>query len=383
MACLSNLPAELLLKILSLTGIFQTEVCLHEPCPSEVLSMLLVCRRLHVHILQMMESRPPPGVIHDPVAVSRDRLLHSTMFPSVKPETLRLQLFAHVDIEYLVSIQWGRGHDTSLFSSWQQCVGRLRLGGLSKIIVDVTPAPRWMLQKRPDWMPAHVNDRRIGRLYLLERMDGILSLICWLDDRYNNRVAREAKPRVAIEIGGLLGWRSRRVFIDRLMSKAKNDDSILYKPHFVGTYVLESEIPEIYSLERRTTAIIQNLGFHSEAQVSLSALGQLPNWSSESESCFYKNALEDGDGVANDLKRLLTFKFNREERQRRCRQQQALNGIDMSAVDEAEEELMFDPAPNERRRMIHAMSRDLGLDTMSIGNGVQRHVCVRRSLGHA
>ncbi|RYP67546.1 hypothetical protein DL771_007196 [Monosporascus sp. 5C6A] len=220
----------------------------------------------------------------------------------------------------------------------------------------------WVLEKRPDWVTSLVTDRRSARIFLGEHHDEIVRLLQLLNQIYNaGHAERLGLPLVAIDLSGRLGWHSRRC-IDSIMAEARRRDEIRHKPHFVGTYVRESDNPEGLSLQRaserwgikqgdwrtRWTPIPK-----ANSEINYSALNPMV-WSSDSKTCFYRNAVLNESGTLEDLRKLLEYATERRHT--------STGGY-----------LAFDPAPNVRRRLIHSLCRDLGLDSTSIGEGVERY----------
>lgn len=363
---LLNLPAELRLVIVSLA--LPTELCLHGPCPAHVRGLLLACKTLHRDSSVAILKWSPLCLIRKPYSITRP-LDPKTRY-RLKLDTLSLQIFSNVDLKDLKrpTFYIGVGRSHRLFESWSRCITQSLIRGVRKIIIDLTPVPQWILEKRPDWVVPLLNDRRVGPLFLSLQEQDVIGLIRLLNVVYNRiYTPYYGPPYVAIEIGGLLGRRSM-CCVENIITMACRSPHVLYKPSFVGGYV-SSSIPDTLSLKRISEKFCVRKGegctrTNENSHIvedKTSLYSSRPQWSSKSSTLFYQNAQQDEVGTANDLFELLAFATGRR------RELTAWEGL-----------LKFNPALKHRRMLIHSLCRDLGLGSKSIGEGAERHVRVTK-----
>lgn len=363
MAWFLEIPTEIRQQIIY--GTFPSEFCPTVPCPAHMLGLLLACRQLHLDTSRVMEACWSPKVtIRDPDATATISRLKTR--PKFKVRSLTLQVFALIGIDNLKS--WVGGDPQ--MESWSRCVSHLPRRGVREVIVDLTLAPQWVLQKRPDWVNTLITDRRVGVLFLADQEHGIVTLLDRLDARYNRgHAGRHNPPLVTISMGGWMGWRSIPS-MERMITTTQQNTEMRCKPQFTGTYIMESDVPTPHSLLKvsRDWGVRDASTFLAwtsvaipvnRAEADFSALNPV-SWSSQTKSAFYKMTLQDAPGTLGDLKMLLAFAFENQQR----------------APSPSDRYLDFHSAASERRRLIHDLCRDLKLKSESAGEGDERYVRV-------
>ncbi|KAH8666441.1 hypothetical protein BX600DRAFT_461784 [Xylariales sp. PMI_506] len=353
MAHLLDLPAELRQYIILLS--FTREIPVLERVPKYMFGLLWICRLLRADVIQTWRTWCPTYILRSTIDIL---MLHRC---NQTPRVLSFQIFSSVSISNLHSatLYEMTGRLGAALGQWTRRVAQLPKYGIKSLVVDLTAVPQWVLEKRPDWVPSLIADRRSARSFLAAHQEGVVQLVERLNDHFNTR-RKGNLPPVPIAIGGQFGWRSEPVInsiLEEATQKLPPETSI----SFVGSYHKDSDLPVGLSLQRISDVWgvggTRRWGQRSRRNdmADFSVLGFV-RWSSQCKTYYHENAVKDQAGTLQDLERVLMFAITQK------RPEPQLADYD------------FDPAPPLRRKLIHNLCEVLEITTVSLGKDPDRFV---------
>lgn len=330
---------------------------------SALLPVILTCKTLEGDILQLFHKWSPKFRLDRPQDVAEV----SESAEASHIQTLVLRLFAETETRRLHEPRsWVGGLQEMM--PWIERVSVLPKFSVRTVILDLTPAPMWMVRKRPDCMRAMVMDGQC-KLFFDYMGPAIERLIETIHDEYDGRVS--------IQIGGTVGWNCRQP-IFRLIDEAEARHR--KKIQFVGDWLSgdtqnpvhlslpliscrlgiprEEDVENIGRARRRQSfRDIVKLGDRTEnPTLDLETLGPVP-WSKDSTTLYYANAQDDEEDAQKTLIQILNFALEKR------------HGSTNDSLD-------FAPATKSKRRLIHRLAEDLDLGSESIGDASQKFVRV-------
>lgn len=222
MASLLSCPAELRQQILSHCLPHEVRNAGVAPRTAPLLPLLLTSRAIRLDVLELLGTWSPLYHIEDPhtffittlrrrhrrrlYADDDDELLHM--------RRISLRLFAGLDLKLMRNMAPMGAVDDGIFDegAWLRCVGLLPSGpeaAVQSVVVDLTPAPAWMMARRPDWVRATVLDAR-NKAFLGGCADGVRRLVGALEEVYGG-------TNVSVLLGGVVPNKARRVVEDMMV----------------------------------------------------------------------------------------------------------------------------------------------------------------------
>lgn len=279
---------------------------------------------------------------------------------------IRLRLFAEMDLHEIQNpLPWGNGNGE--MQPWIDNVGKLPRASVETVIVDLTPAPMWMIQNRPNWVRSTVMDRRC-KLFLDHYVEAIPRLL--------EELRKWGGDAVCLELGGQVGWKSHKP-IQRMLERAPQHGRREAKPVvFTGEWLRGEKwnparlslqhtcgrwgMPQESSSSRREYQNFHYLADHRECperpQLDLDFLGVV-RWSKKSEAYYYTQVMDGAREAQQTLVELLGFAIA------------SKTGVSPSSLD-------FRPAPRYKRKFVHSLAKDLGLASESVGDESEKFVRV-------
>lgn len=333
MSIFNNLPAELREHIVAY--LLPDRIDLGQPFPPTLLSLLLTSKQSKDDVIAALELLDTTITIPDPTHFPKLARLTTL----VRVTALRLQIYYQSSIvnpkhkDHLLYVG-----DDGLLAVWLLKVPSLSIPpSVRTIILDLTPAPHWLLATRPEWVAGHVNDKRVAKLFLRNYVipDAITLL----------RLLRDAAPpTVELHVGGYFAERSRRL-LDDLVAQTQTILSATFLGHPRNVSVSEKD----YGLWLFQTA--QSLGVQQQGEEVATRPGHSANlgcvrWEYTVQGLYHINAMEDEGRTRREFVRLL-----------------GLAG--RQACGEREGEVWFEPTEPARRKLIHHLCRSLGLCSTS------------------
>lgn len=343
MAVYQDLPAELREQIIAFA--LPKNIDLIKPFPQTLLSLLQTCKQTRSDVdnarqlLSLTVTIPQPSDL--PRLASLTKLVRVT--------TIHLQLYYHSPIlkdkNYIT-----RTGDDGILDAWIPHIPAIPLpASVHTFLLDLTPAPQWLLEKRPDWLASHLNDRRISIQFMRDCIvPGAVRFLALL------RTA--CAPNIEIEVTGQFAQRSLW-HLERLMSEAQrtmpttslpplkltasfianprdygaaNGLSLFHTAHALG--LNQYRKPEVWRTRRLQHGAVANL--------------EVVTWTTMAHSLYHTNALEDEGRARRILVSLLGLAARR-------------------ASGEAGGEINFGPTGDNWRKLIHNLCRGLDLCSSS------------------
>lgn len=403
MALLTDLPAELRQQILQLIpGSMPEEIQLSQSgWPDPVKQLLATCKLLRADTIQLMSTWsfdcliPRSGYIeHVP------RLIRAKEALGLKNriQKVRLLIFAEVTITNIRDPEnLTRAHVRPLYrvmKKWIERCSKLPRGDIKTVVVDITPLPRIMLESQPNLVPANLVDTRT-ELFLDRYWVRVSHVMNRLNEHFNPAAFERSPvmwrwetteegedkvvlveeppsldPMVSVAVGGQVGEGSRSS-VEQLREHGAISPMLINNgaPPFVGTFC-DGEVPVHLSLHR----LVQRCGIRLNTgepatdytlEVSGIALLEGPQQnevepgkdfsalspltlSKQSATSYYNNALDDEDAARKVVLKLLTF------------------AVDCRKSLKASRQLDFLPGLRPKHKLVHELSRDLGLVCTSI-----------------
>lgn len=238
MPTLLSLPSELRQHILSRclpTDVHNAGVA---PRTTPLLPLLLTCRTFHLDVSELLKSWSPLYHIEDPQAffiTTLRRRRHRRLYADAPDDLgcmrrVSLRLFAGLDLKRMRGLAPMGAFDQECFDvdAWLRCVEVLPRPGegggvVESVVLDLTPAPVWMVLKRPDWVRATVLDARYN------------ALLRGCDDRVRRLAAALfgvfGGAGVSVSLGGIVPWKARR---------AVETGMVVQKPRLGGMGLLDA-----------------------------------------------------------------------------------------------------------------------------------------------
>ncbi|KAF3771285.1 hypothetical protein M406DRAFT_67597 [Cryphonectria parasitica EP155] len=392
--------------------------------PSAVLPLLLSCKTIRSDVQELCASWTPTFRVDRPqdIAGVLKTCRQGNGGPvEAAPDTIRLRLFAETKIKYSKygNSHWFASTGETIIGPWVEAVDDClvpktttttttttsKAHTIKTIIIDLTPAPVWMEQDRPDWVRATVIDRRCKLLF-----GTCASLIAQLFAALSEKFDDEAG--VTIQLGGEVGWKCRSevdqidalVGVDGDKRYDANELDMMKPPGwrcartnrsvtFAGSWLrggkdnpIHLSLPHISrrwgvptklgggsssssinipgsecELKRRRRLLAKKDGDGLESpHLGLDACGVLEpvDWSQDSITSYYKVAREDERAARDVLGRVLALAVE---------SKQLCGGDSILWYD-------FPRAVRERRRLVHLLASDLGLASESVDEQGERFV---------
>lgn len=403
MTLLTDLPAELRQQILGvIPGSMPDEIQLSQSgWPDPVNQLLATCKLLRADTIRLMSTWsfdcliPRSGYIEHLPRLSRAK---EALGLTNRIQKVRLLIFAEITLAHIRDPgNLARAHLGSLdriMDKWVERCPKLPRGDIQTVVVDVTPVPRKMLESHPNLVPANLVDART-ELFLSRYWSPVSHVMNRLNEHFNpaafeqppvmwrwetteegeDRVVLVEEPPtldplVSVAVGGQVGEGSRSS-VEQLRDHGAISPRRIKNgpPPFVGTFC-DGEVPAYLSLHR----LVQRCGIRlntgdpgTDYTLEVSGItlleGSQPNevkpgkdfsalspltLSKYSATAYYNNALDDEYAARKVVLKLLTFAVD-------CR-----NGLNASR------HLDFLPGLRLRRKLVHELSRDLGLICTSI-----------------
>ncbi|CAN8097600.1 unnamed protein product [Discula destructiva] len=177
--------------------------------PPTILSLLLASKQIKNDVHRALQLLDLTVSITRPSDISKLRRLTKL----VQLTTIHLPIYYHSPImqdKDKITMCGDRG----LLDAWIPHIQDIPLAAsVRTVILDLTPAPQWLLEKRPNWLASHLNDKRVAAQFIRDWVvPCALALLPLL------RAA--CAPDIEIQVAGKFGKRSERHLIS-LMAQAQ------------------------------------------------------------------------------------------------------------------------------------------------------------------
>lgn len=403
MALLTDLPAELRQQILQLIpGSMPDEIQLSRSgWPDPVNQLLATCKLLRADTIQLMSTWsfdcliPRSGYIEH-----LSRLIRAKEALGLKNriQKVRLLIFAEVTIAHIRDPEnLARAHTRPLdriMKKWTERCSNLPRGDIKTVVVDITPLPRNMLESHPNLVPANLVDTRT-ELFLSEYWVRVSHVMNRLNEHFNPAAFERTPvmwrwetteegedkvvlveeppsldPMVSVAVGGKVG-ESSRSSVEQLREHGAISPRRIKNgaPPFVGTFC-DGKLPVYLSLHilvQRCGIRLNNYELATDYTLEVSGITLLEGpqqnevepgkdfsalsplfLSKHSATAYYNNALDDEVAARKVVLKLLAF------------------AVDCRKAFNASRHLDFLPGLRPRHKLVHELSRDLGLVCTSI-----------------
>lgn len=385
MALLTDLPAELRQHIIRLIpGAMPAEVRLDHRWPDPVDELLVTCKLLRADAIRVMSTWSFDCLISRSAHIERlPHLIRAIRALGLdnKVQRIRLLIWSLIEIKHIRDPSSSRrlpGYPIErIVTNWIERLPKLPRGDIKTVIVDATPLPQLMIEKRPQLVNANLR-LYFTFMFLSSNQDAVSDIILHLRNHFNPTVVKEGEdeidmaeeqpdlePLTRLVLGGHFGEQCRST-VEAIMddsgisNTAKQTDA----GAFVGSFC-DSDMPANLSLHRLAQKCgieLDTGGRHGLFRLDVSGVKLLKGaqtnevepdkdfsamspWAigSASASAYYVNALDDEEWSRAVVLKLLTFAVN-------SRQNPG-----------AASQLDFLPAPPTRRKLVHEVCHDLDL----------------------
>lgn len=386
MALLTDLPAELRQHIIRLIpGAMPAEIRLDDHSwPDPVNQLLVTCKLLRADAIRVMSTWSFDCLISRSAHIERlPHLIRAIKALGLdnKVQRIRLLIWSLIEIEHIrdPSSPMRQHVDPieKIVTEWIERLPKLPRGDIKILIVDATPIPQRIIEKRPQLVDANL--RLFFTFMFLSKYQGeVCNIILHLSHHFNPTVVREGEneigtaeeqpdlePLTRLILGGRFSKQCRST-VEAIMddsgisNTAKQTDACAFMGSFCG-----SDMPDNLSLHR----LAQKCGIELDTggrdglfRLDVSGVkllkgaqtnevepdkdfSALSPWAigRASASAYYVNALDDEEWSRAVVLKLLTFAVN-------SRQNPG-----------AASQLDFLPAPPTRRKLVHEVCHDLDL----------------------
>lgn len=405
MALFTDLPAELRQHIIRLIpGGVTAEVRLdHHQWPDPVNQLLVTCKLLRADTIQVMSTWSFDCLITRSAYIDLlPRLTRAIRALGLdnKVQKIRLLVWSLIDIRHIRDpsspsrdyVNLGR-----IAANWTERLERIPTGDIKMVVVDATPLPQYIIEKRPQLADANLR-LSFTSMFVSSQQTKVSEIILQAKKHFNPAAFKEEGDRIEIDrehqgpgswtrvvLGGRFGENSRSA-VEAIMedSGIPSEQDPSDACAFVGSFC-DKDMPAHLSLH----LLVQQCGIQLDTggrkglfclDVSgvkllvdahtnevepgrdFSALGPLA-LGRASTSAFYVNALEDEKAAQAAVIKILTFAAD-------CRQSPG-----------AVRHLDFLPATPTRRRLVHELCHDMGLAHSTIDGQYGKFVRVSSSSG--
>lgn len=299
----------------------------------------------------VLNSYSPRFVFHSPSHLAKfvscvDNYSGSTSFDyRPKFEHLVFNIFDDAQLDIMQNTCYCRGRDTyshdDLVKAWAAAVSNPSRLRPREIKLDITPAPGWMRQYRPDWLRRFIQERRITKMFFAEHETVMLHLI--------DRVHEQFGDGVTVQLSGQLSEKSR-----------PNLDSIVTRSVAAGVDIdFVGDVLPVQPVVRKPQIweAVNKLGKPANtAEGRWLARLRHAKWSAETQKLWMRVANQDLAWANAQLVTLGQFLTN----------------------DETDRILYCPAVASMRRALLHRMAQDLGCITQSIGEGEDRFVRIEK-----
>ena len=272
-----------------------------------------------------------------------------------KFEHVIFSIFHDADVDTMHWTCYCRGremhtHD-DLVNAWADAVPTLP-DQVKTIQLDITPAPGWMREDRPNWVRGFIQDRRISKTFVPEHDDVTLLLI--------QRVHQHFGDGVTLQLSGQMSEKSRSS-LDNLIARSVADGMDI---SFVGDVLAVQPTepkPQLWKALRKLAPIRYGsrwpLPARNEQERQFARLRTV-RWSLDTQKLWTRIGSQD-EAWAIDL--LITFgRF---------------------ATNDELKNMDFLPMGSRQRALLHNMAKDLRYTTESVGEEPERFVRIEKCHG--
>lgn len=404
MALLTDLPPELRQHIIELIpGAMPAEVRLdHHRWPDPVNQLLITCKLLRTDAIQVMSTWSFDCLIARSAFIERLPRLNwaiRVLGLENKVRKIRLLFWSLMEIEHIRDPLSPLRQDVNpierIATKWTERLTRLPRGDIKTVIVDATPLPQHMIERRPQLVDANLRLFHTPMFFWNNR-DAVSDIMLHLNQHFNPASLKQEDgtdvvdehpgpgPLTMVMLGGRFDEECRST-IEAIL----DDSGISITPSmnnasaFVGNFC-DRDIPANLSLHRLAQKCgiqldtggldglfrldVSGVTLLKDAQTNevepgkdFSALSPLV-FGASSASAFYLSALDDEKGSQAAVINLLTF------------------AVDSREGPDAARHLDFLPAPPARRKLVHELCHDLGLAHSTIDGRFGKFVRVSSPL---
>lgn len=405
MALFTDLPAELRQHIIRLIpGGVPAEVRLdHHQWPDPVNQLLVTCKLLRADTIQVMSTWSFDCLISRSAFIDHlPRLIRAIRALGLdnKVQKIRLLVWSLMEIQHIrdPSSTWRQhGNLERIATKWTERLERIPTGDIKLVVVDATPLPQRIIEKRPQLVDANLR-LFFTSMFVSSQKTKVSDIILQAKKHFNPAASKEEGERIEVDgehpdpgswtrivLGGRFGENSRST-IEAIMEESgipsERDPSDACA--FVGSFC-DKDMPAhlslhllvrkcgiqldtggregLFSLDVSGVKLLEDAHTNEvEPGRDFSALGPLA-LGRASTSAFYINALEDGEAARAAVIKVLTFAAD-------CRQ-----------CPGAVRHLNFLPATPTRRRLVHELCHDMGLAHSTVDGQYGKFVRVSSSSG--
>jgi hypothetical protein len=245
-------------------------------------------------------------------------------------------------------------HD-ELFNAWAAAVPFLP-NQVTTITLDITPAPGWMREDRPDWIRTFIQDRRVAKIFVPAHEDITLLLIQSIHQHFGDGVT--------VQLSGHISEKNRSS-IDAIIARTT---AVGLNISFVGSVLAVQHTtpkPPISDAVRKLAPLRYGwieeesrygcLAPRNEKERKCARLRDV-GWSADTEKLWLRISTQNAAWAIDLLVRFGNFMTNDEVDSWDC-----------------------EPMDNRKRALVHNMAKDLGCTTQSFKDEPERFVRIEKN----
>lgn len=405
MAQFTDLPAELRQHIIRLIpGGVPAEVRLdHHRWPDPVNQLLVTCKLLRADTIQVMSTWSFDCLISRSAFIDQLPLLVRAIRAlglDNKVQKIRLLVWSLIDIQHIrdpSSTLRQHANLERIATKWTERLERIPTGDIKLVVVDATPLPQHIIDKRPQLADANLR-LFFTSMFVSSQKTKVSDIVLQAKKHFNPAAFKEGEDGTEVDgehpdprsgtrvvLGGRFGENSRSA-VEAIMedsgipSKQDPGDACA----FVGSFC-DEDMPAhlslhllvqqcgiqldtggregLFRLDVSGVTLLEDANTNEvEPGRDFSALGPLA-LGRASTSAFYFHALEDEKAARAAVIKVLTFAAD-------CRESPG-----------ATRHLDFLPATPTRRRLVHELCDDMGLAHSTVDGQYGKFVRVSSSSG--